>query len=189
MRLPGFGAEAAVYRCSRSYVSLFGSSWNVHETASQVDFTGLVIPSACSSHCLDNPKTCTKDCWSTCGPPSSSPLCSPGHACCIGAGGTNECCPVGGTCVNGACACPSGLTDCAGTCVDLNSDPSNCGRCGVRCSSGACQNSQCVCSLPTPTNCNGTCTSLFNDPSNCGACGRVCPPWNFCDGGQCFAIS
>lgn len=51
-----------------------------------------------------------------------------------------------------------------------------------------CQNGSCVCAPPY-TDCNGTCTSLLDDPNNCGSCGFQCPPWNFCEGGQCFPIT
>src|SRR5215472_4733083 len=34
--------------------------------------------------------------------------------------------------------------------------------------------------------CSGTCTSLLNDSSNCGHCGRKCPPWYWCENGQCY---
>src|SRR5919199_1729481 len=46
-------------------------------------------------------------------------------------------CPVGTTCQNGECLTPQGCqpgeTLCAGQCVDLSSDPENCGACGNVC--------------------------------------------------------
>ena len=44
------------------------------------------------------------------------------------------------SCVNGTCgsACSPGETDCAGVCVNLDTHPQNCGRCGNTCPSGAC---------------------------------------------------
>lgn len=36
-------------------------------------------------------------------------------------------------CIDGMCGCPSGKTDCDGTCVDTNTDNSNCGMCANNC--------------------------------------------------------
>jgi hypothetical protein len=40
-------------------------------------------------------------------------------------------------------ACDTGLTHCGGSCVDSQSDPNNCGRCGHGCVGGACVAGQC----------------------------------------------
>ena len=40
--------------------------------------------------------------------------------------------------------CPPPLVDCNGECVDLNSDPLNCGSCGNVCPTGLCQGRTCV---------------------------------------------
>ena len=49
--------------------------------------------------------------------------------------------------MDGGCVppmCPSGLTDCAGECVDTEHDPANCGGCGVVCgASEACSAGRC----------------------------------------------
>jgi hypothetical protein len=40
--------------------------------------------------------------------------------------------------VSGACQCPSGQTACGTSCVDLQTDPKNCGKCATACASGVC---------------------------------------------------
>ena len=40
------------------------------------------------------------------------------------------------TCKDGACTCASGETDCSGTCIDMQVDPSHCGGCGMACAAG-----------------------------------------------------
>src|SRR5215217_5441850 len=47
-----------------------------------------------------------------------------------------------------------GLTDCGGVCVDVSSDPFNCGGCGIACEGGVCEGGGCPqvdigCVLPT----------------------------------------
>jgi hypothetical protein len=160
-----------IYRSPRNYVTRAGSGWSASETDPQLRLSEAVIPSRCYSGCVDNPQTCTRDCWSTCGPGSST-SCLPGQTCCTSQSGlTFECCPVGWTCSNGVCIsrrCPAELTLCGNTCVNLSSDPSHCGSCSN------------TCLQPTPDCCSGGCTSLKDDPNNCGACGNRCPPGNFC---------
>ena len=63
---------------------------------------------------------------------ASAPNCgNPGQPCC-GAGicyAAGIVCSAGGTCM----ACPTGQTDCSGTCVNLMTDLNNCGGCGKVC--------------------------------------------------------
>ncbi len=52
--------------------------------------------------------------------------------------------PLNG-CVNGLCACTTGLTRCNNTCVDTRFDENNCGMCGNVCPSNQqCSNSACA---------------------------------------------
>jgi hypothetical protein len=44
-----------------------------------------------------------------------------------------EPCPAAMACVAGECVCADGLSPCDGDCVDLRSDPLNCGECGEVC--------------------------------------------------------
>lgn len=72
--------------------------------------------------------------------------------------------------------CGPGLSLCGAVCVSLQSDPQNCGDCGVACGAGkVCSGGTCgaVCD-PGLTECSGACVSLSTDPNNCGACAAVC---------------
>lgn len=59
-------------------------------------------------------------------------------------------CSGGKLCLAGRCNCPSGQTDCSGTCFDTSTSSNHCGACGTACQDGAvCQKSACAC-LPKP---------------------------------------
>jgi hypothetical protein len=78
---------------------------------------------------FDTPNQCG-DCQTQCG--DAAPLCVSN-----GVGGFGCAVP-----------CPAGETYCNGVCVDLTSDPANCGACGLACPSQICEQSQCVGSTP-----------------------------------------
>ena len=62
-------------------------------------------------------------------------------------------CQGGSSCSGGKCGCATGQTSCNGVCVDLQSDPNNCGACGSNsCASNSmgCKAGQCVCTATTP---------------------------------------
>jgi hypothetical protein len=86
-------------------------------------------------------------------------------------------------------------TNCAGVCVDLQVDPSNCGACGVTCGPGyACGGGVCrplvgtdVRDCGPPSVQCAVCTDLRSDNTNCGRCGQVCTADRTCANGMCLA--
>jgi hypothetical protein len=75
---------------------------------------------------------------------------------------------------------------CGGECVDLGTDPNNCGMCGNDCmgdpcGAGVCQND---CG-GFPDQCGASCTDQEIDPLNCGECGNVCNADQLCFNGDC----
>lgn len=98
-------------------------------------------------------------------------------------------------CADGSMCCPSALGRYA--CIDISSDPQNCGSCGNECdpgetcSDGICGTGPChgeTC-LPSETCCPDGCRDLTN-PYNCGQCGNVCPDdASNCVNGACSPCS
>lgn len=119
------------------------------------------------------------------------PACTPscvGKVCgANGCGGNCGTCTGGLSCEDGQCvlACTEGLTDCSGTCVDLQTDVEHCGTCEDACvfphAAATCQQGLCV---------MGACESAFadcdgnpgtgceidtrTDASHCGSCNSPC---------------
>jgi hypothetical protein len=76
--------------------------------------------------------------------------------------------------------------ECSGLCVDILSDPANCGFCGKRCSGGAsCVAGSCLCDFPQRL-CSGLCVNTASDPANCGTCGNRCTGGTSCVAGSCL---
>jgi Stigma-specific protein, Stig1 len=104
------------------------------------------------------------------------------------------CCPRGEVCLppqhkGGTlhCGCPHRQSRCAGKCVNLLSDPHNCGRCGHSCGANQhCQNGTCHCPSGQ-TICSGACVTLATNPKHCGSCGKACPAGEKCVSGRCQA--
>jgi CXCXC repeat len=78
------------------------------------------------------------------------------------------------------CLCPSGLTNCADKCVDINTDKNNCGNCGNTCSGAqTCQGGQCGC----PESCN---PPRVLNPETCQCeCAVSCPEGQSLDPNTC----
>lgn len=76
---------------------------------------------------------------------------------------------------------------CLKQCVDINSDPKNCGACSVPCNltGEVCIIGMCQCP-GTQTPCGNQCVDLNSDSSNCGSCGHNCEN-NPCNMGVCQA--
>ncbi len=82
--------------------------------------------------------------------------------------------------------CDLGELSCDGACVRPDSDPRNCGACGVVCGEGeVCAGGACGggCGAPRTT-CGDRCVDLLRDPDHCGACGVECDS-GVCAGGVC----
>jgi BNR repeat protein len=81
---------------------------------------------------------------------------------------------------------------CGAVCVDLQTDPNNCGMCGrTVCHTELCLNGAPSCApgrttCGTPFGCLG-CKDLREDPANCGLCGRACNANEVCSQSQCVA--
>ena len=95
--------------------------------------------------------------------------------------------------------CPTGTRRCPGSrgaCVDLQTDPKNCGGCSNDCSTchscgGECCAGVCgLCFAAGKICCQGSyCANPFTDPENCGGCGvddpvHVCAADEICCGGS-----
>jgi hypothetical protein len=107
--------------------------------------------------CLEQ---CVQDCGLTCAGTAGSGKAACIHMCARDNAECDEICVQ--ECSAGpapAVTCQGGTSACGGVCVDLATDPTNCGACGVA------------------SVCGGSCVLDFtHDPMNCGGCGLVCPP-------------
>ena len=93
-------------------------------------------PPICGDDVCNGTETCSS-CFNDCG--ACPPIC--GDDVC---NGTETCSSCSNDC--GACPpCPSGLQDCFGVCVDVDTDPNHCGGCGSACAGGTCTAGVCEC--------------------------------------------
>lgn len=169
----------------------------------------------CGHNCGEGKICMNADCVEACG----GVICSDAQSCCGDAcvyiqtdpkncGGCGNECSEGEICNNGTCEkitcdpeCEEGYTCCQigyeKKCIDLNSDPQNCGSCGNKCGlNETCKNGTCTEDTCDPACgeglrcCGGTCVDTKTDPNNCGFCGNVCDPEtsDSCVGGQCSCM-
>jgi hypothetical protein len=75
--------------------------------------------------------------------------------------------------------CGAGLTLCGIACVDLTTNPNNCGVCSNVCSGAA----------VVVACCASKCVDNTTDPNNCGGCGIVCDAGMSCRSGMCQCCS
>lgn len=121
--------------------------------------------------------------------------CTAGDPSCGGLGDPAACgaartaCDRDQLCVGGACVCRPPLVAVSGACVDLSTDPNNCGAPGMVCAD-SCALGHCARACPDGTrDCDGACVDTRSDSANCGDCGRACGPSETCQGGNCRDIS
>ncbi len=78
---------------------------------------------------------------------------------------------------------------CGETCIDISSDPLNCGGCGNACAfAEICSDGVCSLGCFGGTDaCGDECVDLELDPLNCGACGNACGAGLVCSEGACVS--
>ena len=86
----------------------------------------------------------------------------------------------------GPLVCTDPAVNCNNQCVDLTSDPENCGLCNNICASGVCNNSDCLVCTADQMVCGRQCIDVSVDPDNCGGCGIPCAS-GLCSSGVCEA--
>lgn len=136
---------------------------------------------SCSGACHeldDDPNACNA-CGTVCqGASPQTITCQPegpGEISVCGASGGASC--TSPTCTNaypyvyaypcGNCACAAGFSQCAGACVEVNTDPSNCGACGNVCAAGdICVEGECAAALQVVTTLGNSAGGIAVDGAN-----------------------
>ena len=156
---------------------------------------------ACGSRCLDlsgdvtSCGACGRACAAGQACISGSCACPPGDPACGSTRGLTDpgaCGPASARCradqlcIDGACRCRPPLGSVGDACVDLETDPENCGMPGMQCRGGVCAMGRCVPGCPDGTReCDNACVNLRSDPLHCGECGRACRNTEACQDGDC----
>lgn len=198
MRLPGFQAEAAIYRSPRYYATLSDSLWSASETTDRVAPSGCgAIPESCATVCTWTAIPLAGAGFAPHDPIVSANQFTPGvipssnRSTVVllpkgaqnggGGGGTGG----GGS---GGIPCPKPGPCDLPNCMRKVNDPCR-GTFFLEtcCGSGfQCENDKCVCPAPNTACGTALCTNLQTDPSNCGACGTACTTGQTCQNGQCL---
>lgn len=157
--------------------------------------TPMAVVSACdapgpatSTQCFTGEVKCASACVvvsvdrNNCG--ACGNACAAGQVCSAG--------HCGGTCPQGAQACPGDGGDLY--CASVETDNANCGACGSRCPplnvcvsskcTSTCASGQVMCPMDGGPS---YCAKLDTDNANCGACGNVCGALEECVSGKCEA--
>ena len=166
-----------------------------------------VAPDSTTPRCTRDSE-CTGSTWCDAATGACTPIaCTPGRVSCVTGSRLRTCnargsafsemdCPggcAGGVCTGGMTTCMAPMTECGGACVAVQSDPANCGACGVACAAGqtcaagVCTGGTEVCTPPL-RRCGALCVDAQSDPANCGACGRACLAGQTCTAGACAAV-
>jgi endo-1,4-beta-D-glucanase Y len=83
-------------------------------------------------------------------------------------------------------SCTGGQSSCGGKCVNLSSDSTNCGACGMKCAAGSsCSAGMCGTCGSGFSSCGNQCVNTTADVSNCGSCNHVCGSNQSCGNGNC----
>ena len=91
----------------------------------------------------------------------------------------------GGDSGGDAISCTGDLRPCNGSCVDITSNQSHCGDCGITCDGNSvCREGTCECPRYHEP-CNGVCEPVHVDGDNCGSCGNTCGAGEACSSGAC----
>jgi hypothetical protein len=130
-------------------------------------------------------RRCSRQGGTVCGEVQRSQVCCAAGRPCCGTARSPVCCPSGRQCVDGSCRCPTGETECSGSCVNLDTDENNCRTCGNACPEGAtCVDGSCVCPEGT-FECDVVPGELPPRCVECGCGGVECPAGQVCCGGTC----
>ena len=86
----------------------------------------------------------------------------------------------------GPLQCSGDMVICNNQCVDLATDPENCGGCNTMCPSGVCISSGCLVCAAEETVCGQQCINIASDPDHCGGCSAPCAS-GLCSNSHCEA--